>query len=332
MRKRLLVVGMLWMCMTNAWSQGFTISGTQLKDANGNEFIIKGISVPLAWFVSNVNENIANIRKNTGSNCLRIVVTTSTPDVDWQTCVQHCIDNQMVPMIELHDVTCKTTASSLLDMANYWASKSSYLTKPDIARYILINIANEWGDWTMANKNQVAWLDAYKPAVEAIRMAGINTTLVIDAPGCGQDIRNGETLINFAKKLEANDPKHNLLFSVHMYCEWGLGSSSDAAVALPAIKNTGIPVIVGEFGYQHDNNHGGLCDIPEAVIINMCQSNGLGWLAWSWKGNGRPVPYLDLSKDWAGTDLSDWGKTIVDGPFGTRTAETATVFKAPATK
>jgi mannan endo-1,4-beta-mannosidase len=229
-------------------------------------------------------------------------------------------------MVELHDVTCKTTASSILDMANYWAGKASFLTKPEIARFILINIANEWGDWAMANKDQVAWFNAYKPAVDAIRKAGINTTLVIDAPGCGQDIRNGETLMNYAKNLQASDPKHNLLFSVHMYCEWAVGASSDASVALPAIKNAGIPIIVGEFGYQHDNNHGGLCDIPESVIISTCQPNGIGWLAWSWKGNGQPVPYLDLSKDWAGTDLSDWGKTVVDGPFGTKTAKPASVF------
>jgi mannan endo-1,4-beta-mannosidase len=328
MRKIFLFALAILFGVINLRAQGFTISGTQLKDANGNEFIMKGISIPLAWFKYKVNRNIKNIRENTGSNCLRIVVTTKTPDKVWQRCVQKCIDNKMVPMVELHDVTCKTSAGSILDMANFWASKASFLTKPEIARFILINIANEWGDWAMADKNQQAWFDAYKTAVTAMRNAGINTTIVIDAPGCGQDVRNGETLMNYAKNLQAKDPKHNLLFSVHMYCEWSVDGKSDASVALPAIKRAGIPVIVGEFGYQHDNNHGGICDISESSIINTCQSNSIGWLAWSWKGNNNPVSYLDLSYNWTGTKLSDWGKTVIEGPFGTKTSVIATVFKA----
>ena len=310
----------------NGTSQGFYISGNKLMDANGKEFIIKGINVPLAWFVSDVNNNIANIKKNTGANCLRIVVTTSTSDNDWQTCVRNCINNQMIPMVELHDVTGSTDANRLNDMAKFWANKKSFLTSSDISKYILINIANEWGDWNMANSNQAAWRDAYKTAISTIRNAGINTTLVIDAPDWGQDLRNAETIRNYAKSLQDYDPKHNLLFSVHMYCEWANGGGSSVSSGLPAIKNAGIPIIVGEFGWQHDNGSGGVCDIPESTIISTCQSNGIGWLAWSWKGNGGSVTYLDLSNDWAGTSLTSWGNTVVWGSNGTKTAVTCSVF------
>src|SRR5687768_11460353 len=86
-------------------SQGFKISGNQLLDANGNNFVMKGFNVPTAWFVNDVNNNIANIRNRTGANCLRIVVTTGTSDAAWQTSVTNCIANKMIPMVELHDVT-----------------------------------------------------------------------------------------------------------------------------------------------------------------------------------------------------------------------------------
>src|SRR5436190_8052139 len=95
------------------WAQGFSISGTKLLDANGNNFVMKGINVPLAWFVSDVNSNIANLKNSTGSNCFRIVVTTSTSDAAWQTCVQNCINNKIVPMVELHDVTGNNSPSEL---------------------------------------------------------------------------------------------------------------------------------------------------------------------------------------------------------------------------
>ena len=60
--KSLLTVFMFFM-FSMAWAQGFTISGTQLLDANGNNFIIKGVNVPLAWFVTDVNNNIAAINR-----------------------------------------------------------------------------------------------------------------------------------------------------------------------------------------------------------------------------------------------------------------------------
>jgi hypothetical protein len=304
---------------------GFTISGTQLRDANGNNFIIKGISVPTAWYITDVNNNIGNIRTRTGSNCLRIVVTTGSSDASWQTSVNNCIANKMIPMVELHDVTCGTSISQVQSMANWWASKKAFLTQPNIAKYILINIANEWGDWNMAQNSPTTWRDGYLSAVSIIRNAGINSTLVIDAPNCGQDVQNGRTLRTYGPTLINNDPRKNLLFAVHMYCEWKVGGGSSISSGLPSIKNAGIPVYVGEFGYQHAEGSG-TCDIDESQIINTCQSNGIGWQAWSWKGNGSPVQYLDLSTDWAGTSLSSWGNTVVNGSNGTKTAGTASVF------
>ncbi len=334
MKKICLLLPILLFMTGIVFSQGFKISGTQLLDANGNNFVMKGVNVPLAWFVSDVNNNIANIKNNTGANCLRIVVTTSTSDNAWQTCVQNCINNKIVPMVELHDVTGNNSASEVNRMANFWASKASFLTRPEIARYVLINIANEWGDWYMSatatgSVSRVTWRDAYSTAVKTIRNAGINTTLVIDAAGYGQDNRT-QTLLSYAKDVQAADPKHNCLFSIHMYCEWRINGNSSITTHLPAVKNAGIPVIIGEFGYQHSEGNG-ICDINESQIISTANANGIGWLAWSWKGNGGGVEYLDLSKDWAGTSLSAWGNTVINGSGGTKTAVAASVFSSTNT-
>ena len=310
------------------WSQGFYVQGNQLRDANGNNFVMKGINIPTAWFVSDVNNNIANIKNSTNANTFRIVINTSTADNAWMTSVERCIENDVIPMVELHDVTGSNSPADLQNMANWWASKAWFLTRSDISRYILINIANEWGDWYMSSPNhspsQTVWRDAYINAIQTIRNAGINTTLVVDAPGYGQD-NQGSTLLNYASAVQAGDPSHNILFSIHMYCEWSMGGNSSVASTLPAIKNAGIPIMIGEFGYQHSES-GGTCDINESQIINTAQSNGIGWLAWSWKGNGGGVSYLDLSNDWAGTNLTGWGNTVVWGSNGTQTAQTASVF------
>ncbi|HEX8315336.1 MAG TPA: RICIN domain-containing protein [Flavisolibacter sp.] len=310
-----------------AVAQGFKVSGNRLLDANGNNFIMKGFNVPTAWFVNDVNSNITNMKNRTGANCLRIVVSTTSSDASWQTTVANCIANRIVPMVELHSATGNNSPSTLNQMAQFWASKASYLTRSDIARYILINIANEWGDWYMSanatgTPSRVTWRDAYRTAITTIRNAGIRTTLVVDAPGYGQDNKT-QTLLAYADDLQAHDPQHNLLFSLHLYCEWRVGGSSPISL-LPGVKNAGIPVIVGEFGFQHASD--GSCDINEAQVISTANSNGIGWLAWSWKGNGPSVGYLDMSNDWAGTSLTGWGNTIVNGSGGTKTAATASVF------
>jgi len=251
----------------NAYSQGFTISGSNLIDANGNNFIMKGINAPLAWYQTQVNNSIAGLKQNTGLNCVRIVVQTNTPDNVWQTCVQNCIDNNIIPMVELHDVTGSNSSSELQNMAQFWASKASYLTQPGIARYILVNIANEWGDWYMSSPNntpsQTVWRDAYIQAVGTIRNSGITTTIVVDAPGYGQD-NQGSTILNYGPDVFESDPERNILFSVHMYCEWAMGSNSTIATHLPAIKNAGLPIMIGEFGWEHDEG-GSVCNIDEEL-------------------------------------------------------------------
>jgi len=288
---------------------GFKISGTSLKDANGNTFVMKGLAVPLSWFVSDVNSNIANIKRVTNANTLRIVMNTSTSDGDWQTCVQNCINNKIIAELELHDVTCSDDANGLNNMAQWWVSKASYLNSH--SKYILINIANEWGSWNMAKNNPASWSSAYKTAISTMRNGGLNQTLVIDAPDCGQDLSNGATLRSYAGGLESYDPQHNILFTVHIYGEWESGGGSSISSGLAAIKNAGIPVIPGEFSYDCDYNG----------VINTCNSLGIGYMCWSWKGNSNAS--FDMSNDWAGTSLKSWGSSVVNG---IKTASQCSVF------
>lgn len=321
---------------------GFTTNNSNgnLIDACGNNFIMKGMNVPLAWYVSNVNGSIAALKTNTKSNCLRIVVTTSTADADWQTCVKNCINNKIIPMVELHDVTGSTSAADLKRMGDFWASKATFLNSTNyggvnIQKHILVNLANEWGTWqtaTNGGNGTGTWPAAVKAAIQPMRAAGIKTTIVVDAVGYGQDVQSAKNLKAYAKEIMTADGGYlgsgstgNLLFSIHMYCQWASGGDSQIST-LSAIKSAGIPIIVGEFGYQHDNGNGGVCDIDEQSILNTSQTNGIGWLAWSQKGNGSPVEYLDLCTDWNCTQLSTFGNTVVNGTNGTKTAIECSVF------
>ena len=312
--------------------QGFHTDGGRLLDANGNEFIMKGLNAPLAWYRNDVPNSLDDIRNNTGSNCIRIVMETGTPDNVWQDAVQKCIDNDMIPMVELHDYTGSTNTSAPNTAAQWFAQRATYFNQPEIKKHILINICNEWGTWQTAtndanNNNGGAWLTSFTTAIQTLRNAGITTTLVIDAVGYGQDIQTAKNIRDDAKTMMASDASFlggnpNLLFSIHMYCEWRKGANDPAIVK--TIKDSGIPIMVGEFGYQHATD--GSCDIDEQNIMDQCQAAGVGWLAWSQKGNGSPVEYLDLCNDWNCTNLSTWGNTVFNGRNGTKTSQTCSVF------
>jgi hypothetical protein len=174
-----------------------------------------------------------------------------------------------------------------------------------------VNIANEWsGD---------DWLGGYQAAIGEMRDAGINHTLVIDANGWGQQ---ADTVLADGQALLDSDPEQNLLFSVHMYQNFA--SPNAITAALQGAVDRSLPLIVGEFGFQHGTP---VTQVPYATILSECARLGLGYIPWSWKGNSSDVAYLDLSQDWQGNSLSDWGRGVIEGDNGiAATSQKASLF------
>src|SRR5690606_31452496 len=77
--------------------------------------------------------------------------------------------------------------------------------------YVLINIANE----PFGNGAEGQWADAHMDAIQTLRNADLNHTLVVDAPNWGQD--HSHTMLTNAAQVFNSDPNANVLFSVHMY-------------------------------------------------------------------------------------------------------------------
>ena len=102
-------------------------------------------------------------------------------------------------------------------------------------------------------------------------------------------------------------------------------AGSDANTVRTNIDNalaTGAPLTIGEFGFKHTNG-----DVDEYTIMQYSQQKGVGYMGWSWKGNGDTWKYLDLANSFDGSSLSDWGNTLFYGDNGiSKTAKTCTVF------
>ena len=303
-------------------SSGFFVSGGRLFDALGNDFVIRGINNPLAWFRNRNTGALAWTDQiaTTGANTVRLVWETDVTDVNLlREAIQRTIDASMVPMVELHDVTGGTNADEPARMARYYAETATVRQiLLDYEDYLLVNIANEWD-----GANNV-YVSAYTAAINVMRDAGLNHTLVLDANGYGQ---NANTVIAQGQTLLAADPQHNLLFSTHMYQNFR--NAQTVRDTMQRARDAQVPFIVGEFGFQHGtDNQDNPIPVAVEVITEEAQRHGLGYIAWSWTGNSADVQYLDMTaRSGSATALTTWGNDIVNGTNGIRdTSVTASIF------
>ena len=299
-------------------AKGFNISGTKLYDANGNEFIMRGVNHAHTWFKGELNTAIPAIAE-TGANTVRIVLSNG---YQWTKdsldsileIIDLCKQYKLVAVLEVHDGTGKNEVSVLEGIVDYWLEMKDALIGNEA--YVILNIANEWyGDWGVDE-----WAEAYISQIPRIRDAGIENLIMVDSAGWGQ------YPMSIAKRgadVLAADPLKNTMFSIHMY---GTAGKTDKVIQrnIDNVQKQSLCVCIGEFGYNHSDG-----DVKEEFIMQYCTEIGVGYLGWSWKGNGGGVEYLDIAKTWDGSQLSDdWGEPLINGTNGIReTSEICSVFE-----
>ncbi|HEX9062728.1 MAG TPA: cellulase family glycosylhydrolase [Clostridia bacterium] len=314
----LMVFSMIGALNVHAAAGGFTVSGTKLLDANGNEFVMRGINHAHTWFKDQTAALIPVLAKD-GCNVVRIVLSNgdkwNLDDVDSvKKIISLCEQNKMITVLEVHDALGVDDVAPLLSAANYFVKiKDALIGKEGT---VIVNIANEW----VGSSNTSVWATGYKQAIPIIRNAGIKNTIMVDAGGWGQ---NGQCIIDNGQSVLAADTLKNTMFSIHMYSSAGKDATTIKNY-IDGVLNKGLCLVIGEFGFK--DTYG---DVDEATILNYCQQKNVGWMAWSWKGNSGGVEFLDLSNDWAGTSLSDWGNTVINGTNGLKqTSKICTVFSS----
>ena len=100
-------------------------------------------------------------------------------------------------------------------------------------------------------------------------------------------ISNGLEVLN-------SDPVKNVAFSIHMYAEWKANGGRNVGNALWDIQQKGLTVIVGEFAQSHPDGCQWV-DIDCWEIMRQCKWKSVGYLGWSWLGNGRGDCNTDLA-------------------------------------
>jgi mannan endo-1,4-beta-mannosidase len=301
-------------------AQGFSVSGGKLIDANGNQFILRGVSHPHCWYTDKTTQAIADI-KAVGANCVRIVCAngregwTRTTAADLTNIINLCKANKLICIPELHDTTGygeNSNACTLQAAASYWNSVKSALTGQE--KYVIINIGNE----PYGNTNAQNWVNDTKAAIQTMRNNGFTHTLIVDATNWGQDWQF-YTRDNAQAIVDA-DTRKNTIIAVHMYGVFD--TAAEITSYINAFTSKQLPLIVGEFGFNHSDGNP-----DEDTIMSACQQNGIGWMAWSWSGNGGGVEYLDMVTSFNRRQPTSWGTRVFTGANGlSSTSRECSVF------
>jgi mannan endo-1,4-beta-mannosidase len=296
---------------------GLRVSGTGIVEANGASFIMRGTSHAHVWYPSQTS-SIANI-KALGANTVRVVLSGgrwgANGSSDVSNIIALCKASKLICVLENHDTTGygeDAAAYSLDTAANYWVGLKSVLQGQE--NYVVINIGNE----PYGNTNVSGWTSATTGAIRKLRSNGIEHLLMVDAPNWGQDWSG--TMRDNAATVLAADTYRNTVFSVHMY---GVYDTADEVTSyVSAFKSKNLALVVGEFGNNHSDGNPN-----EDAIMATAVAQGIGYLGWSWSGNGSGVEYLDQVTNFNPSQLTSWGTRLFNGSNGIKaTAKEATVY------
>lgn len=301
---------------------GWSVSGTKVIDPNGNNFIFRGINHAHTWYPDKTAKALTDIAA-TGANSVRVVLAdggqwTRTPGADVATIISECKAAKLVCVLEVHDSTGfgeSSAATNISNAANYWASsdiKNAIVGQED---YVIINIANEpYGN----NTSAATYTSETSAAIKTIRNAGLTHLIMVDAPAWGQDWQY--VMRDNAATIFAADSLGNTMFSVHMYEVYN--SASVVQNYLTTFQAKGCALIVGEFGTENNGNN-----VDEASIMQYTQQMGIGYIGWSWSGNGSCCVPLDIAINWNPSSLSTWGDFLINSTNGIKaTSKLATIF------
>jgi hypothetical protein len=242
-----------------------------------------------------------------------------------------------------------TSAAVLQACAQTWAD--AYTDWNIYERWMILNIANEWGPTGTATNT--IWRDAHNAAIATIRAAGYKCPILASSPGSGQDGATGGlawTIINHsvgASGVLPTDPQKNVIFDLHVYGFTRSGVFTGVATSLNNAANAtnGPTFLIGEYGpaWMVGSVAASITNTEALELMGVCNARNIGYLGWALddpatyplNGTGNPYAMIRMSQGPANgystslpSDLTPFGlQVITDSIYGLQTlAIPATVF------
>lgn len=283
-----------------------TVRGGDILATNGRVLTLRGINLQ---YGDNPQERLTSIAPiaSTGANAIRLQLRSNTTAAQLRSALDEIVAHGLVAVVMYweEDVTCQSGSAGFATAMTRWTQTwKDVLSDSKYASNLILNIANEWGSTGSID----TYRSTYRSAIQSLRAAGYRFPLMIDAPGCGQAysaFANGG-----AQLIATADTEANLIFSVHAY--WSYQTASQIEAAAQAVRATGYPFVWGEFGQRAFQ-----ADIGQATdhryLMKHANEQSIGYIAWSWYGNGGDSAALDMSGSPGAVALTAYGLEVVEG-------------------
>ena len=200
----------------------------------------------------------------------------------------------MVVMLELHDWTGSyPTGSDYADALDWWEQTARDYKDND---HVWFNIMNEPGG---SGQVSTQWRDFHRDAIERIRdAADADNIIVIDGAAWGQEVGEwgtGDPTVDTEKSgilRYGNEVKRfggktydDIVFSLHLYDQWGQGSDSFNKNKLrdyvDRVRAEGHALIFGEVGVEDWKSTDSLNAKALRAAYDVAAEKDIGVLSWS---------------------------------------------------
>lgn len=274
----------------------------------GEEIVMRGFNEMFVWSNDKTGTTILPEIAKTGSNAVRLVWLTTESATEFDELIGNTIENQMIPVAELHDAT--GDFSKFQELLDYWTQTEVLATIQKYKKWMVVNIGNEVGD---GSETVAEWVTYYQDAITLLRHAGVDTPLMIDCGGWGNQERyfleGGEELLEF-------DPLHNIIFSVHTYwTDAGDQAKLDRLnTMISDAKSKNLTYVIGEGPQLVASPSACEDEFPYSEAMRILLEEKIGWLSWSWgavnNGDcGTPNSKLDITTNGV---FGSWGTTFAE--------------------
>lgn len=277
------------------------VDGTSLKNQNGKDFTLKGVSSHgIQWYSDVITyDNLKSLKENWNINVFRIAMYTdengyiSNKDTIKEkliNIVNNVIDLDMYVIVDWHILKDNDPNIYKEDAKTFFNEISAlYKDSPNV----IYEICNE------PSGNVVTWDEQIKPyAEEIIPIIRNNSPKSLIIVGTR----------NWCQKLEdaANNPLNfdNIMYSCHFYSgthDKDLRNSIDGAL------NKGIAIFISEWGTTDMTGNGEIYIYKTNEWMDFLKSRNISWVNWSFSNKDESSAIINSSYNTNnGEDFNDY--------------------------
>ena len=288
---------------------GLSVNGTDLVDANGAKFQLRGMSTHgLAWFPQFVNyDTFKYLRDDWNTNCIRLAMYTEEyggycnggDQAELKSLVSSGVDYAtqlgMYVIIDWHILQDKDPNTNKSEAMKFFDEMSKKYANNANVIYEICNEPNGKTSWNDI-KNYA------NDVIPVIRANAPNSVIIVGTPTWSQDIDQAA-----ASPLSFKNVMYTLHFYAATHTDW-LRSRMETC-----IKN-GLPVFISEFGMCDASGNGAIDEYQSNEWKKLIDKYNISYMCWNLANKNESSSILKAScqklTDWSDSDLNTQGQLI----------------------